>query len=308
MRKPVVAALLLGPLLGACGDDSLGRTFQPTNGNDNAPDENASPLSPGDYGFFASARFVPEVGAGAGGTDASLSASANLCARIDEVRDLASRGEASTASGSLRVTGGSAVELSYQDTVNPTLSRTLVDASLSPLWIKRVLYPNGQPVSPAAIRRFILEQGPRPDDDDASFLFVEVRTLARWAGFDDVSGDTFQWFVGPPLSLEGNDFFDDLLFDSRPPPPSSSNTLTVSWRELGDPSYPAELQGPLVHTIRFEFDAAGVVRNVREVVVPDNDPTVELDASTAQVVCIDSEPCLQGFLQDDNFDQLFCAF
>lgn len=308
MRNPAFPTLLLTTLLGACGDDSLEQTFQPRNDNDDDAPGNASPLTPGDYGFFVSSRFTPEVGSGGGGSDPALSASANVCVRVDQVNDRAASREASTLTGSIRMTGGSTVELSYQDTVNAALSTTFVDSTLAPLWLKRVLYDNGAPISPATSLVFTLEQGPRPDDDERSFLFIETRTLEGWAGFEDVSADTFEWFMGPPLTLAGNDFFDDALFDSRPPPPSTSNTLTMSWREDGDAGYPLELRGPLVHTVRFEYDTAGVLRNVREVIVPDLNPSVELDASTAAVVCTDGQPCLQGFLQDDSFAQLFCAF
>ncbi|MEL6546395.1 MAG: hypothetical protein AAFQ82_17340, partial [Myxococcota bacterium] len=286
----------------------LSETFQPTNSNDNdtIPD-NASPLETGDYGFFVSSTYIPEVGGGGGASDPSRSASTEICFRIDEVNDNGNEGS-STLSGSVRRTGSGSEELTFRDSIASSVDTAVINSDLSALWVKQFAYEAGTTLSPATEAVFVLEQGPRPDGDLEDSFFIETRTVSDWSGFESVTGETFRWFMGPPLSLAGDDFFDNALFDSRPPPPSIVNTFLLTWRETGTSNYPAPLQGPVIHNLRFDFSENGLLNNVREVIVPDQDPSATLDAANAQLVCVNGQPCLQGFLQSDEFSQLFCAF
>ncbi len=179
--------------------------------------------------------------------------------------------------------------------------------SLAPLWIKRVVAPQSDSIPTEQRETFFLEQGLRPTITLDRLAFMEVRALDDWHGWDDTVSDSLAWFHEPPLSLRTNAFFDDDIIDFAHSEGPDGYGFTMVWREDGI-GLPSAFDGTVVHSLRVEYGADGVLAQLAETIVPDLDPTSSLDAASAELSCVDTEPCLTAVVQNEAFERLYCRF
>ncbi|MEL6759847.1 MAG: hypothetical protein AAFP04_05540 [Myxococcota bacterium] len=182
-----------------------------------------------------------------------------------------------------------------------------LDTALAPLWIKRIVAPQSECIPTEQPETFFLEQGLRPTITLDRLAFMEVRALEDWHGWDDTVSDSLAWFQEPPLSLRTNSFFDDTVIDFDHSEGPTGYGFTMVWREDGT-TLPAALAGAVVHSLRVEYGADGVLTHLGETIVPDLEPTSSLDAASADLSCIDGEPCLTAVVQNEAFERLHCRF
>ena len=135
----------------ACGGDSLGKTFQ----KKSPTPEDLGPLSaisPGStYRYSIASTYRPVSGNDAG-TSNSLpeqQAYAQLCLKVDEVRDTATSAYKAAAEtvvvGRMKVDGGAASpDILVTDEVNSSVDPSAVDFAQRNLWLRKLTFPNGR--------------------------------------------------------------------------------------------------------------------------------------------------------------------
>ncbi len=327
------ASLLLCLLLTACGDDGLGDKFNPDEGGDEEYGP-ASPIEPGTkIHYFFEATFNPNTSSGGGGlTENETQRAGHLCLKIDDVRDTESAqyddASETIVRARVQVDGGYSLDDIYigiqgTDTPDPDV----VDERIGTLWVFQLTFPSrGHGLSSPTAKNFKTRHTPFPGGGFESLPFFEVRSMEDktwlgWDGFDadlevspnflnvlyDYFGDTF-----------GTQIFLDHDIETTPQAHTACNdgsgasdcySLTVVWREssAGLPDEFGAAAASVLHRIRWDWDAAGVLRRMGEYVVPDINPTADVPNDLPD--CLPAQPCMHARFDDDgNYETASCEF
>ncbi len=325
-------------LVGACGDDSLGKRFVPK--DPPPPDQQdlgpTSPISEGaELVYFLRSSYKPLTQAGGGGlTENESQRSAYMCLKVDEVQDTAETAykDAQQTKVVARTRVSSLVTSFNNSASGADAAPEVVDSKLASLWLTGLTFPSsGHGLDAAKSLSYNTRTAPVEGRGLADLPFFDTRsvpdkTWLGWEGNDDTLAEVhnylnelYGYFFLPPF---GASFFMSTDFQSRSASGATCPdgvtpgcySIVLVWRENRDdlpPEFygPAETTAPVLHRLRFEYNSAGILRQAGEYVVPDLAPASGVPNDVAQ--CLNSEPCLNADVEwydDMALADASCAF
>ncbi len=381
-----VGILLLALALPACGDDGLGKSFQPRPPGDS--DENLGgplPIAVGDtfwYQFSQTHRRSTSANQGTGLIEGEKQAVGHLCLKVAEVRDTnqqAYRDRPETVLvARAKIVGGindADIVFSDQDATGAP-EASVVEAALTNLWLKKLAVPlRGHGLLTPTNKEFHTRAAPTPPGQELAYLpFFDVRTSVdkAWGGWsytNDACADQLEegpcvaesgcrWDISGQVCLSTTlNFLNDMLiyfistygvtfytdntrFQERHPVSSNCPSyatlqacqmaqctwdfmanggagacitlfsIDVRWRETQSTG-PAELQGPVLHRVRLEYNEDGSLRAGDEIIAPDPNPGTPLAADLTNFTgCFDNQACAVAKfeLDDRTWGEAYCTF
>lgn len=334
--------MILGLSVAGCGDDTgLDDRFDPTTKPEDLGD--ASPITVDTkLGYMVTWVYRPISGneAGGGSSLPELQGFANLCIRVDEVKDTATKTYKNAAetlvTARVKVNGGAGQnEIYVQDDVNPAPTNpTLVDAAHGALWLRKLTFPQSRDhgyLSPKSTS-FHTRSSISPTKSLTELPFFEVRTYEDgWRGWTDFLSKLYVEYFTNVLAV---DFMDKKEFNQSQPQEAPAtcvektdagtcgssvncywdpdldkcwgiNKLNMAWRETLTTG-PAELLGPVIHALEMSYTSQGTLRFAQEFIVPDLDPTANVPTNLRE--CIDGQPCATAVVDRDEWESRSCTF
>mgnify|MGYP006271025757 CR=1 FL=1 len=334
LRPWLVVAV--GLAAAGCGDDEgLRDTFQPQQEPEPREPENKSPIRVGTkLQYDLTQTYVVDVAQDSGSGD-EYQTVGKLCIRADEVRDTVLEAHQNASQtivvGQAHVTGVADGDIYYDGS-----SAEAVDADHAGLWLD-ALTPEtrGHGLLDPTTLEFTTRTPPTPPEQSLGNLpFFEARSLDTWGGWDGEAEDTFLTLLtrhfADVLGAEQLSDTAQFRFNATSTVGTCSNKseseclnectwngaeclgtyeVEVYWRHTLTAAGDTPLHGEdVVHQLRLQYTAAGILDEAQEYIVPDVSPESSLSEFIDQdlfgnqgIACLDSGEHSKGCIHAQVF-------